>query len=159
MRAGRLRAFVPPTPGLPRTPDGILRTDLMVTNLDAKRTEDQSETLYFYGPADYVKPHCRMAPCDQATQTLAQHLGRHIGSRLRTAEQAFSAIGAQNVATVLRQGQLELGKPHPHAALQQLVAGMEASLARIDEPVDNLIELYAIDLSCEHLPRRSQLRS
>src|ERR1700729_4494869 len=59
MRAGRLRAFVPPTPGPPRTPDGILRTDLMVTNLDAKRTEDQSETLHFFGPADYVKPHRR----------------------------------------------------------------------------------------------------
>jgi hypothetical protein len=92
-------------------------------------------------------------------RTLAQHLGRHIGSRLRAAEQALSAIGAQYVATVLRQGQLELGKRHPHAAQQQLVAGMEASLARIDEPVDNLLELYTIDLICEHLPRRSQIRS
>jgi hypothetical protein len=92
-------------------------------------------------------------------QTLAEHLGRHIGSRLRAAEQVFSAIGAQNVATMLRQGQLELEKRHPHAVLQQLVAGMEASLARIDEPVDDLIALYAIDLSCEHLPRRKQIRS
>jgi hypothetical protein len=92
-------------------------------------------------------------------QTLAQHLGRSIGSRLRAAEQAFSAIGAQNVATVLRQGQLDLEKRPPHAALQQLLAGMESSLARIDEPVDNLIALYAIDLSCEHLPRRTQIRS
>jgi hypothetical protein len=92
-------------------------------------------------------------------QTLAEHLGRNIGSRVRAAEQAFSAIGAQNVATVLRRAQLELGRRHPHAALQQAVAGLEASLARIDEPVDNVIALYAIDLSCEHLPRRTQIRS
>jgi hypothetical protein len=92
-------------------------------------------------------------------ETLAQHLGRHIGSRLRMAEQAMAAIGAHTAVTVLRQGQRDLGKRHPHAALQQLLAGMEASLARSDEPVDNLIELYAIDLSCEHLPRRAQIRS
>src|ERR1700683_204622 len=67
MRAGRPRAFVPPTPGPPRTPDGILRTDLMVMNLDAKRTEDQSETLHFFRPADYVKPRRRIAPRDRTT--------------------------------------------------------------------------------------------
>jgi hypothetical protein len=92
-------------------------------------------------------------------RTLAEHLGRNISSRLRMAEQAFAAIGAQNLAAVLRQGQLELGQRHPHAALKQLLAGMQASLARIDEPVDNLIALYAIDLSCEHLPRRVKIRS
>jgi hypothetical protein len=92
-------------------------------------------------------------------QTLAEHLGRNVDSRLRAAEQAFSAIGAQNIAAVLRQGRLELEQRHRHAALQQLIAGMQASLARIDEPVDNLIALYAIDLSCEHLPRRTQTSS
>jgi hypothetical protein len=92
-------------------------------------------------------------------RTLAHHLGRNTSSRLRAAEQVFSAIGAQNVATVLRQGQLELQKLSPQAGFQQMAAGMEACLARIDEPVDNLIALYAIDLSCERLPRRKRKHS
>jgi hypothetical protein len=87
-------------------------------------------------------------------RTLAQHLGRNKSSQLRAAEEVFSAIGAQNVATVLRQGQFELRKRHAHACFRQMAEGMEASLAHVDEPVDNLIALYAVELCCERLPRR-----
>jgi hypothetical protein len=86
-------------------------------------------------------------------RTLAQHLGRNTSSQLRAAEHIFSAIGAQNVATVLRQGQLELGKSHAHACFRHMAEGMEASLACVDEPVDKLIALYAVELCCERLPR------
>ena len=85
-------------------------------------------------------------------RTLAQHLGRDASARLRSAERAFSALGAPSVATVLRLGQLELEKAEAHARSQQLAA-MEATLARIDEPVDDLIAQYAAELASEH-PRR-----
>lgn len=68
------------------------------------------------------------------SRTLHVHLGSVAQARLRAAEESFSAIGMQDIATVLRRGRAEV------------VAGMEEALVHIDDPAAELIAQFACEL-------------
>jgi hypothetical protein len=73
--------------------------------------------------------------------TLQRHLRPHIGQNLAAAQQAFGALGAVRVVSLLRVAGEELQEHplRPTAVIEQL----DERLARTDDNIDDLIARYA----------------
>jgi hypothetical protein len=76
-------------------------------------------------------------------RTLSQLLADDAESQLRAAEDAFTAMGVVGVTMVLRIGRINLTAVHPPVPFKQMAEFMEEALAHIDEPVDELIAVFA----------------
>lgn len=63
-------------------------------------------------------------------------------TQLRAAEASFTVIGLTQAASILRRGRMALSVDTP-APLPEVVNIIEKSLARIDEPVDQMIADFA----------------
>lgn len=83
--------------------------------------------------------------------TLQQHLRPHIGETLAAAQQAFHALGAVRVVSLLRVAGEELHGHSPRQSATAVIDQLDERLARTDDNIDDLIARYAgvIDQSTE----------
>ena len=83
--------------------------------------------------------------------TLHSHLRPDVGARLATAQQAFAALGAVRVVSLLRVANEELNAPTMRQSETAIIDQLDERLARTDDNVDDLISQYAgvIDQSAE----------
>jgi hypothetical protein len=86
-------------------------------------------------------------------RTLSQHLGNEADAKLRMAEESFAAIGLASIATILHVARVNFTSADHPVRLHKVAAGIEKSLARADEPVDELIEHFACEQTWERLRR------
>lgn len=77
---------------------------------------------------------------------LLQHLGRSAAVQLLVAKNAFTTIGAIEVAEILRRGRAELTQLPATTTLASVAPAIERALAMIRDPVDALIALFAAQL-------------
>ena len=83
--------------------------------------------------------------------TLHEHLRPHTRQGLAAAQQAFSALGAVRVVSLLRVASEELHAPAPRQTESAVIDQLDERLARTDDNIDDLIARYAgmIDRSTE----------
>lgn len=88
--------------------------------------------------------------------TLHQHLRPHISENLAAAQQAFSALGAVRVVSLLRVASEELHDRTLRQPESALIDQLDERLARTDDNIDDLIARYAgmIDRSTESAAAR-----
>ena len=84
--------------------------------------------------------------------TLQSHLRPDIGVQLTTAQQAFAALGAVRVVSLLRVAHEELNATNLRQSDTAVIDQLDERLSRTDDNVDDLIAQYAgaIDQSAEH---------
>ena len=85
--------------------------------------------------------------------TLHAHLQPEIAARLGAAQQAFAALGAIRVVSVLRVAQEELAATVLRQSDSAIIEQLDERLARTDDNVDDLIARYAgaIEQTAEQL--------
>ena len=83
--------------------------------------------------------------------TLQQHLQPHVAESLAAAQQAFSALGAVRVVSLLRVANEELNARPLQQSESAVIDQLDERLARTDDNIDDLIARYAdvIDQSTE----------
>jgi len=83
--------------------------------------------------------------------TLQEHLRPHIAENLAAAQQAFSALGAVRVVSLLRVAGEELQDGTHRQPESAVIDQLDERLARTDDNIDDLIARYAglIDRSTE----------
>ena len=83
--------------------------------------------------------------------TLQQHVRPHVGENLAAAQQAFSALGAVRVVSLLRVANEELNAHPLRHSESAVIDQLDERLARTDDNIDDLIARYAdvIDQSTE----------
>ncbi len=83
--------------------------------------------------------------------TLQEHLRPHISESLQAARQAFDALGAVRVVSLLRVANDELNGPPPRQSESAVIDQLDERLSRTDDNIDDLIARYAgmIDQSTE----------
>ena len=67
------------------------------------------------------------------------------------AEESFETIGLVNLAQILRIGRVKLGYLDAPKSLNAAVISIEDSIAKSDEPVDELIAQFACEQTGEGL--------
>lgn len=75
--------------------------------------------------------------------TLQAHLQPDLAGRLAAAQQAFAAIGAVRVVSLLRVASEELHATTVRQSAADVVAQLDERLARTDDNIDDLIARYA----------------
>jgi hypothetical protein len=75
--------------------------------------------------------------------TLQTHLRPDIADRLAAAQQAFAALGAVRVVSLLRVALEELNSADAAAAAAAVIDQLDERLARTDDNVDDLVARYA----------------
>lgn len=75
--------------------------------------------------------------------TLSEQLRDDPLKQLEAAEAAFTDIGLAGVAEVVSRGRVMLTEVPEPDSLAQVAKNIESSLADIDEPVDQVIAMYA----------------
>jgi len=75
--------------------------------------------------------------------TLQQHLGPRIGESLAAAQQAFSALGAIRVVSLLRVATEELNDQSFRQSEEAVIEQLDERLSRTDDNIDDLIARYA----------------
>src|SRR4051794_9487792 len=75
--------------------------------------------------------------------TLQQHLHPHISEKLAAAQQAFSALGAVRVVSLLRVANEELQGLTARQSASSVIDQLDDRLARTDDNIDDLIARYA----------------
>jgi hypothetical protein len=75
--------------------------------------------------------------------TLFAHLQSDVAGRLAAARQAFTALGAVRVVSLLRVAGEELQATRLRQSAAEVIAQLDERLARTDDNVDDLIARYA----------------
>jgi hypothetical protein len=75
--------------------------------------------------------------------TLQEHLRPHISQSLLAAQQAFDALGAVRVVSLLRVANEEIHGPAPRQSESAVIDQLDERLARTDDNIDDLIARYA----------------
>ena len=85
-------------------------------------------------------------------RTLSEYLPTNEAfERLLDAEESFETIGLVNLAQILRFGRVKHGNMDAPMSLNAVVISIEDSIAKNDEPVDELIAQFACEQTWEGL--------
>lgn len=84
-------------------------------------------------------------------EALQPHLSECADFRLHSAEVSFRALGLKRAARILHRGRNQLKHSHSADSLSRISKGMELSLSRLREPVDQEIARFANAHPCDWL--------
>jgi hypothetical protein len=76
------------------------------------------------------------------TFSLLSHLGDAAESRLGAAETSFSMIGLPNTVSLITHARIQLTLSSS-ISVERVIADLENALSTVDEPVDDVVELFA----------------